>query len=101
MLQVDKFDHIASSNDGLRAVRREGYQLIEHWLLRVVLVNTYLLALHSDIKGPWNVKFRSQQDFRIHIIDALLRKAQASELSKKRTISYMSQDADNKPVRTH
>jgi hypothetical protein len=101
MLQVDEFDHMASSNDGLRAVRRGGYQSIEHWLLRVVLVNTYLLALHSDIEGPRNVKFRSQQDFRIHIIDALLRKAQASELSKKRTISHMSQDADNEPVRTH
>jgi hypothetical protein len=47
------------------------------------------------------MKFCSQQDFRIYIINALLRKAQVLELFKKRTISYMSQDANNKPVRTH
>jgi hypothetical protein len=75
MLQVNEFDHMATTNPGLRAVRRGGYQSIEHWLLRVVLINTYLLALHSNVESPRNVKFCSQQEFRIHIINALLHMA--------------------------
>ena len=67
----------------------------------MVLVNTYLLALHNNVESPRNVKFRSQQEFRIHIIDALLHKAQASNVFPKKRVSHMSQDADDKPVRNH
>jgi hypothetical protein len=52
MLQVNQFDHMTSQNDGLRPVRRRGYQSIKHWLLRSVLINTYLLALYSDVAEP-------------------------------------------------
>jgi hypothetical protein len=101
MLQVDQFDHMASQNDGLRPVRRGGYQSIEHWLLRSVLINTYLLALHSDVAEPCQVKFRSQKEFRINIIEALLQKAKSSYISKKRTISYISTEADDTPAFQH
>jgi hypothetical protein len=72
MLQVNQFDHIASQNNSLRPVRRGGYQSIEHWLLRSVLINTYLLTLYSDVAKPRQVKFRLQEEFRINIIEALL-----------------------------
>jgi hypothetical protein len=59
MLQVNQFNYMASQNDGLRPVRRGGYQSIEHWLLHSVLINTYLLTLYSDVAKPRQVKFRS------------------------------------------
>jgi hypothetical protein len=101
MLQVNQFDHIASQNNSLRPVRRGGYQSIEHWLLRSVLINTYLLALYSDVAEPRQVKFRSQEKFRINIIEALLQKAKLSHISKKRTISYISTEADDTPAFQH
>jgi hypothetical protein len=57
MLQVNQFDYMASQNDGLRPVRRGGYQSIEHWLLRSVLINTYLLTLYNNVAKPCQVKF--------------------------------------------
>ena len=61
---VDKFDHLIAQNAGLRHIERGGYQALEHWLLRTVLINCYLLALYSNIPEPREVSFRSQQDFR-------------------------------------
>ena len=101
MLQVDQFDHMIVSNAGLRPVRRGGYQAVEHWLLRMVLVKTYLLALYSDVEAPRSVSFRSQQDFRIQLMDALLYKAKTSEPSRKRSISYISYDAIDTPAQQH
>jgi hypothetical protein len=69
---VNKHDNIASRNAGLRPIVREGHQAIEHWLFRVSLVNSYLLSLCSDLKGHREVNFRSQQDFRTQLVDALL-----------------------------
>jgi hypothetical protein len=101
MLQVDQFDYIASQNDGLWPVRRGGYQSIKHWLLRSVLINTYLLALHSNVAEPRQIKFRSQEKFRINIIKALLQKAKLSHISKKKTISHISTEADDTPAFQH
>jgi hypothetical protein len=56
---VDEFDHLTAQNAGLRHVERGGHQALEHWLLRVVLVNSYLLALRSDLLKPRQVSFRS------------------------------------------
>ena len=49
---VDEFDHVTTQNPGLRSIRRGGLQALEHWLLRTVLVNCYLLALCSDVPEP-------------------------------------------------
>jgi hypothetical protein len=57
---VDEFDHLIAQNPGLRLVRRGGSQALEHWLLRIVLVNCYLLALCSDVPESRQVSFRSQ-----------------------------------------
>jgi hypothetical protein len=56
---VNEFDHLTAQNPGLRHVERGGHQVLEHWLLRTVLINCYLLALYSDIPEPRQVSFRS------------------------------------------
>jgi hypothetical protein len=60
MGDVDEFDHLTAQNAGLRHVERGGHQALEHWLLRTVLINCYLLALCSDVPEPREVSFRSQ-----------------------------------------
>jgi hypothetical protein len=98
---VDEFDHLTAQNAGLRHVERGGYQALEHWLLRTVLINCYLLALCSDIPEPRAVSFRSQQDFREQLIGALLAKARTSEICPKRRISQISQGAGQVPLGLH
>jgi hypothetical protein len=49
---VDAFDQLTGQNAGLRPVWRGGHQALEHWLLRTVLVNCYLLALCNDVPEP-------------------------------------------------
>jgi hypothetical protein len=61
---VNEFDYLTTQNAGLRHVERGGHQALEHWLLRTVLINYYLLALYSDVPKPREISFRSQQDFR-------------------------------------
>ncbi len=56
---VNEFDHLTAQNAGLRPIRQGGHQPLEHWLFRTVLVNSYLLALLSDIPRPRSVSFRS------------------------------------------
>ena len=57
---VNEFDHLTAQNSGLWYVERRGHQALEHWLLRTVLINCYLLALYSNIPEPRQVSFRSQ-----------------------------------------
>jgi hypothetical protein len=82
-------------------VKRGGAQALEHWLLRTVLVNCYLLALCSDIPEPRNINFRSQQDFRRQLIRALLAIGKASNISLKRRIARISQEASQVPIESH
>jgi hypothetical protein len=98
---VDEFDHLIAQNAGLRHVRRGGAQALEHWLLRIVLVNSYLLALCSDAPEPRPINFRNQQDFRRQIIGALLAMGKHSDISLKRNISKISQGANETPVQFH
>jgi hypothetical protein len=95
---VDEFDHLTAQNAGLRHIRRGGHQALEHWLLRTVLVNCYLLAYCSDIPEPREVSFRSQQDFRRQLVGGLLAKGRDKEISPKRRISRISQEASQVPV---
>src|SRR5687768_13063729 len=41
---IDYFDQLTSSLSGLRRVRRGAWRALEHWLLRAVLANTYVIA---------------------------------------------------------
>jgi len=68
---VDQFDHLTANNPGIRPIRRGGHQALEHWLLRTVLINSYLLALHASPNQPTKVRFRSQVEFRRRICDRI------------------------------
>ena len=98
---VDEFDHLTAQNPGLRPVRRGGSQALEHWLLRTVLVNCYLLALCSDAPEPRQVSFRSQQDFRKQLIGSLSSMARDTSICPKRRISRISEGADQVPLQSH
>ena len=98
---VDEFDHLTAQNAGLRYVVRGGHQALEHWLLRTVLVNCYILSYCSNVPEPREVSFRSQQDFRRQLVAGLLAKARGSEICPKRRISKISQTADQVPVQSH
>lgn len=98
---VDEFDHLTAQNAGLRHVKRGGHQALEHWLLRTVLVNCYLLALCSDVPKPRQISFRSQQDFRKQLVGSLLAMSKASEVCPKQSIGKISQEADQVPVQSH
>jgi hypothetical protein len=87
---VNEFDYLTAQNAGLRHVRRGRAQALEHWLLRTVLVNIYLLALCSDVPKPRPISFRSQQDFRRQLVGALLAMGKDSDISPKRGISRIS-----------
>jgi hypothetical protein len=56
---VDGFDHLTAMNSGLRRVKRGAHQALEHWLLRTVLVNTYVIA-QIWLREEELVKLRSQ-----------------------------------------
>ncbi len=98
---VDAFDQLTGQNAGLRPVRRGGHQALEHWLLRTVLVNCYLLALCSDVPEPRQISFRSQQDFRKQLAQSLLAMGNEAKLCEKIRISHISQDAVKTPVQFH
>ncbi len=97
---VDQFDHLTAQNAGLRHVLRGGHQALEHWLLRTVLVNCYLLAKCNASK-PGGVRFRGQQEFRWQLIGSLVTMGRGSEICPKRRISLISQTADQEPVQSH
>jgi hypothetical protein len=78
---VAERDDMTSRNPRYRPIRRGGHQALEHWLLRVALINSYLLCLRP-------ISFRSQQDFRIQLVDALLHKAPELQISRKRRVSH-------------
>jgi hypothetical protein len=98
---VDEFDHLTAQNSGMRRVTRGGHQALEHWLLRVALVNSYLLALCSDAPEPREINFRSQQDFRRQLVGSLLAMGRDSDITLKRTIGRISEAANQVPARLH
>jgi hypothetical protein len=98
---IDEFDHLTAQNPRLRLVRRGGSQALEHWLLRTVLVNCYILALCSDILEPRQVSFKSQQDFRKQLIGSLISRSRDTTICPKRRISRISEGAIQVPLRSH
>ena len=81
---VDIADQLASSNSGKRRIRRGAWQALDQWLLVTVLVNTYLIAFYSRKKVETKIKFRSQKDFRVQIIDSLLEMGKDTPGPRKR-----------------
>jgi hypothetical protein len=98
MNSVDRGDQLAVINAGLRHMARGGWQAIEHWLLRVVLCNCFILAWWAGPDSPREINFRNQQDFCNQLINSLLYISKDIARSKKRRISYISQDAESSLV---
>lgn len=68
---VDGFDPLTASNSGLRSFRRGVTQVLEHWLLRGVLANTYVIAqIWRREEGL--PALRLQKKWRESIIEGLL-----------------------------
>jgi hypothetical protein len=87
---VDIGDQLKSYNPGLRHQRRGGWHAIWHWMLNTVLVNCYLLSLHSVVPHK-SLHFTDQSTFRNALIDALLAEGTANlgEIgARKRVYSY-------------
>ena len=72
MLAIDVTNQLASLNSSRQQIRRGTQQALDQWLLITVLVNCYLVSFYLDIKRERQIKFYSQQDFCIQIIDSLL-----------------------------
>lgn len=99
---VDEHDNMASRNAGLRPIRRGGHQALEHWLLRVTLVNTYLVCLVGGEEGvKRNINFRSQKDFREQLAEALFYRGQKGPITPKRRVSKISIDSESLPPKEH
>jgi hypothetical protein len=67
-------------------------------------VNCYLIALYSDIEGDRLIKFRSQDDFRMQLVEALLDLGKAAldgEVPRKRSFAHMNAEAYEVPVHRH
>ena len=94
---------MTSRNPGLRPIRRGGHQALDHWLLRVSLVNSYLLSLlgGEGEEVEREVNFRSQKNFREQLIDALLHRGTGGPRVRKRSISKISIDSESLPVKDH
>jgi hypothetical protein len=98
MLEVDMADQLASLNSGQRRIRRGAWQAIDQWLLVTVLVNSYLVAFYSEVEGKRQIKFRNQHDFRIQIIEGLLKIGKGVLGLRKRRFSYSNCDNSNTQI---
>lgn len=97
---VDGFDHLCAMNSGLRQVRRGVSQAIDHWLLRVVLVNTYVIG-QVWLREEEKPMLRSQIDWRQDIIEGLLeasaKAAKNTPLHPKASISHRKRPFEDAP----
>ena len=89
MNDVDQGDQLQASYPGLRRYRRGGWQSLFIFLLNTVLVNSYLLSLHSD--HPRNeAPYPNQLKFREALIQGLFQEygnTQGTQGTRKRSIS--------------
>jgi hypothetical protein len=105
---VDGFDHLIAMNAGLRRIKRGAWQAMEHWLLRIELVNTYVIAKRATQEEPDLKSFRSQVTFRQGIIAGLLGLANAVvtvpnnvPINPKKHISYINTDEGTLHITKH
>jgi hypothetical protein len=101
---VDSFDQLTAINAGIRPVKRGAWQALEHWLLRVILVNTYVILQRSR-KHTDLTLMRSQQEHRLRIIRGLIDLAKATKsdnpICKKRRISQANPEAIPSAIEHH
>lgn len=49
---MDRVDQLSIYNPGLRPTRCKDWQAIEYWLLKIILINYYLLLFYNNILKP-------------------------------------------------
>lgn len=95
---VDIADQLQGQNAGLRRIKRGGAQAVDQFLLLTVLVNCYLLSLYAKWEGERTVKHRSQDDFRIKLVEALLAAGRDAKVQKKRVYPFTNAEALEVPL---
>ena len=98
---VDLADQLQGHNSGLRIIKRGGAQAVDQFLLLIVLVNCYLLSLYAKWEGEHTLKHRSQDDFRIKLVEALLATGKDAQVPRKRGYSHINAEALEVPVHRH
>jgi hypothetical protein len=96
---VDLADQLQGHNSGQRRLKRGGGQAVDQFLFMTVLVNCFLLSLYSQWDGK--KKPRSQDDFRIKLVESLLALGQDAEVPKKRVYSHTNSEALEVPLHRH
>ena len=100
MGQVDNFDQLTSSCPGWRPIRRGGWQAIEHWLLLVVLINTYVIVQQARKASDILKSLRNQQEHREAIYEGLLKLAQHTHFNPKKR-PMITKETDELDIRGH
>lgn len=98
---IDLGDQLHAHNKGERRLRRGPAQGLMQFMLLVVLSNCFLIACHFDYMGERSVKFCSQDDFRIQLIEALRAIGKDASGSRKRSFQQVSKDKFEVPAHCH
>jgi hypothetical protein len=99
---VDVADQLQGQNGGLRRIKRGATQAVDQFLLQTVLVNCYLLSLYAKWEGGERVvKHRSQDDFRINLVEALLAAKRNAKGPGKRVYPFTNSEGLEVPLHYH
>ena len=100
---VDLADQLQGNNGDLRRIKRGGAQAVDQSLLLTVFVNIYLPSLYSEWpeEPPTQPKYRSQNDFRISLIEALFKAGQDAQVPRKRSYAGINMESYKVPVHQH
>jgi hypothetical protein len=74
---------------------------VDQFLLSIVLTNCYLLSLYANWEGERQVKHRSQDDFRLKLVEALLGVRSDTKVPRKRTFSHIDSEDFQVPISRH
>lgn len=97
MGDVDEFDHLTANNAGFRRVRRGGHKVIEHWILRGVLSNYYLICKRFDQPISEKLRLANQVEFRRRLTLSLFKLGASTSRVPSKRVSYVGPQADIKP----
>ncbi|KAG4430948.1 hypothetical protein IFR05_013570 [Cadophora sp. M221] len=100
MGDIDIGDQLQSHNGGLRRLRRGPNQALHQYMLLVVLSNCYLISRNSNYDLQ-HIKLRSQDDFRLQLIEALMAVAKDAPESRKQLVSALSAASFKTPLHSH
>ena len=97
---IDQGDQLQASYPGLRRCRRGGWQSLFIFLLNIVLVNLYLLSLHSNHHGN-EALYPNQLKFRDTLIQELFQEYGNTQGTRKRSISTSIPKDSTIPIHEH